>query len=120
MQHFGTTPQHLLSRSVRAGDWVYVSGQASTDRETGEFIAGTFEQEFRRSIDNLDFALAEAGCSREHLVKVGAFVRDESALPHFNDLYRAEFAHPRPARTTVAMGFAFLQFEIDAVAYLGE
>lgn len=116
---FGADPATVLSRSVRAGDWLYVSGQASTDPETGAFIAGTFDEEFERSVANLDRALAEAGASREHLVKLGVYVRDESALPRYNELYLRTFAHPRPARTTIAMGFDFLQFEIDAVAYLG-
>lgn len=117
--HNGADPDKVLSRSVRAGDWLYVSGQASTDPETGAFVPGTFEEEFRRSVANLDRALAEAGAGREHLVRLGVFVRDESALPEYNRLYLETFAHPRPARTTIAMGFEFLQFEIEAVAYLG-
>lgn len=119
IDHFGADPGHVLSRSVRAGDWLYVSGQASTDPESGRFIAGTFEEEYARSVENLDRALAEAGADRANLVKIGAYVRDEQALPRFNELYLETFAHPRPARTTIAMGFDFLQFEIDAVAYLG-
>lgn len=120
IEHFGAAPDVVLSRSVRAGDWLFVSGQASTDPETGAFLAGTFEEEFARSVDNLDRALAEAGADRRALVRLGAFVRDESALPRFNELYLRTFAHPRPARTTIAMGFGFLQFEIEAVAYLGD
>lgn len=119
IEHFGADPGRVLSRSVRAGDWLYISGQASTDPDTGEFIPGTFDEEFERSVGNLDRALAEAGTGRHALVRLGAFVRDEAALPRFNELYLRTFAHPRPARTTIAMGFAFLQFEIEAVAYLG-
>jgi 2-iminobutanoate/2-iminopropanoate deaminase len=63
--------------------------------------------------------LALSGASESQIVKIGAFVRDEAMLPRYNELYLATFAHPRPARTTVAMGFQFLQFEIEAVAYLG-
>lgn len=117
--HHGADPARVLSRAVRAGDWLHVSGQASTDPQTGAFIPGTFDEEFRRSVENLDLALTEAGAERRHLVRVGAYVRDESALPRFNELYLAAFGHPRPARTTIAMGFGFLQFEIDAIAYLG-
>lgn len=120
IEHFGADPDVVLSRSVRAGDWLYISGQASTDPATGAFLPGTFDEEFARSIDNLDRALAEAGTDRSALVRLGVFVRDEDALPRYNELYLRTFAHPRPARTTIAMGFAFLQFEIEAVAYLGE
>lgn len=118
--HFGTHQDRPLSAVVRAGDWLYVSGQASTDPETGEFIPGSFDEEFARAVAGLDRALALAGADRSCLVRIGAYVRDEADLPRYNELYRAEFAHPRPARTTVAMGFEFLRFEIEAVAFLSD
>ncbi|WP_219950158.1 RidA family protein [Salinibacterium sp. M195] len=118
--HFGAQPDRPLTPAVRAGDWLYISGQASTDPETGKFIPGTFDEEFAQSIAGLDRVLAEAGATRADIVRIGAYVRDEAALPRFNELYLAEFTHPRPARTTVAMGFEFLQFEIEAVVYLGQ
>lgn len=120
ISHFGADPDTVLSRSVRAGDWLYISGQASTDPRTGAFLPGTFDEEFTRSVDNLDNALAEAGADRSRLVRLGSYVRDEDALPRYNELYLRTFAHPRPARTTIAMGFGFLRFEIEAVAYLGD
>ncbi|MGN8552237.1 UNVERIFIED_CONTAM: RidA family protein [Microbacterium sp. SLM126] len=120
IDHLGARPDRPLTPAVRAGDWLFVSGQASTNLETGEFLSGTFDEEFDRSIRNLDAVLAVAGATRDHIVKTTCFVRDESALVRFNELYLAAFAHPRPARTTIAMGFEFLKFEIEAVAYLGD
>ncbi len=119
IHHFGAEESRPLSSAVRAGDWLFVSGQASTDPTTGALIPGTFDEEFHRSVDNLRRVLAECGASMEHVARIGAFVRDEDALARYNELYLETFAHPRPARTTVAMGFQFLQFEIEAVAYLG-
>ncbi len=119
IQHIGAGEARPLTPAVRAGDWLYISGQASTDPESGAFLAGTFEEEFDRSVANLRRVLALSGASESQIVKIGAFVRDEAMLPRYNELYLASFAHPRPARTTVAMGFQFLQFEIEAVAYLG-
>jgi hypothetical protein len=60
-----------------------------------------------------------AGARPEQLVKAVSYLRDEADLPHYNDLYRAAFTRPRPARTTTQLGFQFLRFEIEAVAYLG-
>lgn len=120
MHHFGAHETKPLSAAVRAGDWLYVSGQASTDATTGALLPGTFDEEFNRSVDNLRRVIAECGASMEQVVRLGAYVRDESALPRYNELYLQAFAHPRPARTTIAMGFKFLQFEIEAVVYLGE
>lgn len=119
IQHIDARADRVLTPAVRAGDWLFVSGQASTDRETGAFVAGSFDEEFARSVANLDAVLASAGAGREHVVRIGAFVRDEADLPRYNELYLETFAHPRPARTTTAMGFEFLRFELEAVAYLG-
>lgn len=119
IEHILAREDRPLTPAVRAGDWLYISGQASTDPETGQFIPGSFEEEFRRSADNLHRVLAAAGTDASRLVRVGAYVRDEASLPLYNELYLAEFAHPRPARTTIAMGFEFLKFEIEGIAYLG-
>lgn len=119
VEHFGAEPSRPLSAAVRAGAWLFVSGQASTDRATGRFLPGSFEDEFERAAANLLAVLAEAGASYEQVVKISAFVRDEEDLGHYNELYLARFPHPRPARTTSAMGFQFLRIELEAVAYLG-
>ena len=108
-----------LSHAIRAGDFVFVSGQASTDPATGAFVAGTFEEEFRRTVDNLRRVLRAAGADLEHVVKVGAYLRDETSRAEYNRLYAATFPRPYPARTTVGNPFQFLQVEIDCVAYLG-
>jgi len=119
LEHFDGETSDVLSQAVRAGDWLFISGQASVDRASGVFVPGTFEEEFARAIANLDYVLQLTDARREQIVKVAAFVRDESALPRFNQLYVAEFDPPRPARTTTSMGFAFLQVELDAIVFLG-
>ena len=119
IEHISTRTDRPLSAAVRAGDWLYISGQASTDPKTGEFVPGTFEEEFERSVVNLYLVLAEAGADASSIVRVTGYVRDEESLPLYNRLYLKAFAHPRPARTTIAMGFDFLKFEINAIAYLG-
>ena len=108
-----------LSHAIRAGDFVFVSGQASTDPVTGAFIAGTFAEEFARTVENLEGVLKAAGTDLRHVVKVGAYLRDESARPEYNRLYARAFPAPYPARTTVGNPFSFLQVEIDCIAYVG-
>lgn len=120
IEHISGSEDKPMSMSVRAGDWLYVSGQASTDAATGAFIPGTFDAEFARSIANLYQAIEQSGGRPAQIVRVTSYVRDESSLARYNELYREAFAHPRPARTTIRMGFQFLQFEVDAILYLGE
>src|SRR5690554_3955779 len=120
IEHIGAAEGKPLSAAVRAGDWLYVSGQASTDPETGAFLPGTFDEEFERSVSNLYRVIEEAGARTDQIVRITSYIRDESALPRYNEMYVQWFLHPRPARTSIQMGFQFLQFEIDAVLYLGE
>ncbi len=120
IEHIAGDPDGLYSPAVRAGNWVFISGQASTDPATGAFVPGTFDEEFARSVENLRRVLELAGAREDQIVRIGAFIRDEASLPRYNELYRETFKHPRPTRTTSAMGFDFLRIELECVAYLGE
>lgn len=108
-----------LSHAIRAGDFVFVSGQASTDPRTGAFVPASFEEEFARTIENLRRILSAAGADLGDVVRVGAYLRDESVRPLYNELYARTFRPPYPARTTIGNPFQFLQVELDCVAYLG-
>lgn len=109
-----------FSHAMRAGDTVYVSGQASVDLGTGEIIVGTFAEEFGRSVENLFTILRAAECVPADIVKVGCYVRRDEDLPEFNRLYREHFSEPFPARTTITNCLPpSLLFEIDCVAVIG-
>lgn len=106
-----------FSHAACVGDLIFVSGQASVDLSTGEILAGTFEEEFLRSLENLRTILSAAGAGLEDLVKVGCYVRRDEDLPEFNRLYREHFSEPFPARTTITNCLPpSLLFEIDCVA----
>jgi 2-iminobutanoate/2-iminopropanoate deaminase len=79
---------HLpFSPAVRVGELLFVSGQASVDR-SGAIISGTFEEEMRRSIENLSAVLTLAGSGLQHVVQTRNYVRDASDLDAYNRLYR--------------------------------
>lgn len=119
IEHFGASPDRPLSPAVRAGEWLFVSGQASTDADTGEVVPGTFAEEFDRSVDNLKRVLASAGADVTQVVKVLAFVSDEAWLSEYNERYLAAFPHPRPARTTFVSPLTLVKVELECQAYLG-
>jgi 2-iminobutanoate/2-iminopropanoate deaminase len=109
---------HLpFSPAIRAGDFVFVSGQASVDDE-GNLVSDTFENEFRRSIDNTRRILAAAGCTFKDVVQVKSYVKNPSDVPEYNKLYRKVFSEPFPARTTIVNCLGKLLYEIDVIAYL--
>ena len=115
-------PQSFLpfSPALRAGDFVFVSGQASVD-ETGKIVNGTFEEECRRSFENVRTILQAAGLDFSHVVQVRNYVASQEDLAQFNQIYQEYFQAPYPARTTI-MGClgTLLKFEVDVVAYAGK
>ena len=110
---------HLpFSPAIHAGDFVYVSGQASVDRKTGAVIEGTFEEEVRRSIENLKVILESADLSLDHVINVKAYLAKEDDLKLYNSIYNEYFNDPLPTRSTIVNVLpSFIKFELDCVAY---
>lgn len=120
IEHFGASPERPLTPAVRAGDWLYVSGQASTDPTTGKVVSGAFAEEFERAVANLRRVLSDAGADLGQVVKVVAFLSDEAWLGEYNELYLTAFPHPRPARTTFVSPLELVKFEIECQAYVSD
>lgn len=114
----GVPQSHLpFSPAIKAGDYVFISGQASVDDE-GKIVNGTFAEECRRSFQNLGKILGAAGLDFSDVIQVRNYVNNQEDLAEFNQIYREFFSTPFPARTTI-MGClgTLLKFEVDAVAY---
>lgn len=111
-------PQSSLpfSPAVQSGQFVFISGQASVD-DSGAIVNGSFEEECRRSFDNLGKILKAAGLDFADLVQVRNYVGNQADLPQFNAIYKEYFTAPYPARTTLIGCLGdLLKFEVDAVA----
>ena len=106
-----------FSPAIQAGDFVFVSGQASVDK-TGNIVKGTFEEECRRSFDNVREILTAAGLTFSDVVQVRNYVGSQEYLASFNQIYREYYSEPYPARTTI-MGCLgdLLKLEVDVIAY---
>ena len=90
-----------FSPAIKAGDFVYVSGQASVDRENGSVIEGTFEEEMRRSIENLEVILKEAGLTLDNVINIKSYVADQKDLKEYNKIYPEYFKDPQPTRLSL-------------------
>lgn len=108
---------HLpFTPAVEANGFIFVSGQASVD-DNGAIISGTFEEEMRRSIANVESVLASAGLTLRDVVRVTSYVHDAADGPRYNEIYREYFTAPLPARTTISNCLSpALKFEIDVIA----
>jgi 2-iminobutanoate/2-iminopropanoate deaminase len=109
-----------LSPGVRAGDFLYVSGQVATD-DSGNIVIGDFDAEVNGAIDNVFKVVEAAGGTPAQIVKVQAFLTNGASFARFNELYAQRFSTP-PARTTVVTGFGNpdVRVELEAIAYLGD
>lgn len=111
---------HLpFSPGIIAGDFMYVSGQASVDADTGAIVSDSFEGEMRRSIANLKAILEAGGLSLDHVINVKSYVSDEANLALYNRIYPEYFRAPMPTRSTIVgvLGTK-LKFELDCVAFV--
>jgi 2-iminobutanoate/2-iminopropanoate deaminase len=72
-----------FSSAVRVGPLIFVSGQASVDRE-GEIVSDTFAGEMRRSLSNMRSVLTAAGVDFSHVVQVRSYVGREEDLEEYN------------------------------------
>lgn len=106
-----------FSPAIHCGDYVFVSGQASVDAD-GNIVKGTFEEECKRSFENLRMILNAAGLDFKDVVQVRNYVGRQEDLAQFNAIYKEYFSEPFPARTTI-MGCLgdLLKFEVDVIAY---
>lgn len=123
LEHLGNPPlasdrqPRPFSPAVRAGDFVYVSGQVPAD-ENGEIVSGGIEAQTRQVMKNLSAVLALAGCTLDDVVKTTVWLQDARDFGAFNRIYMSYFGDRKPARsTTEARLMVDARVEIDAVAY---
>lgn len=109
---------HLpFSPGVRAGELVFVSGQAAVD-DTGVHVPGTFAEEMDLAFSNVARILVAAGGGLDDVVQVRAYLGDRSFRDEYNTLYRNYFVDPLPARTSLTADIGDLKFEVDVVAHI--
>lgn len=110
------TSSRPFTAAAEANGFVFVSGQASVDPE-GNIIPGTFEEEMRRSMDNVVAILEDVGLTLADVVRVTAYIRDHGNGARYNEIYREYFSDPVPTRTTLSGCLSpSLQFEVDVIA----
>jgi len=115
-QTFGTS--HVpLSPAVRAGDFVYVSGQVPVGSD-GIVVKGGITEQTEQVLANVKAALGLAGCTMDDVVKTTVWLEDARDFGAFNAVYARHFPKNPPARTTVESRLMIdIKIEVEAVAY---
>jgi 2-iminobutanoate/2-iminopropanoate deaminase len=115
----GATPRGHYTPGIRAGDFIYVSGQGPIDPVTDVLVETDVETQTRITLENVARILAAAGAGVTDIVKVSMFLRDIGDFQAMNRAYAAFFGDHKPARTTIESKFhkSEMLVEIDCIAY---
>jgi 2-iminobutanoate/2-iminopropanoate deaminase len=89
------------SQAIRAGNFVFCSGQIPLDPKTGKIVEGDINVQTRRVMDNITAVLRAEGLTFENIVKATIFLTDLADFQTVNELYGAYFKSDPPARSTV-------------------
>src|SRR5215213_1582551 len=110
------------SQAIKAGGFVYVSGQVPIDPETGEFVAGGIAEQTERVLTNVAAVLEAAGSSLDRVVKTTVFLADMNEFTAMNEVYAKFFTEAPPARATVQAARLprDARVEIEAIALVSE
>ncbi len=102
---------------VRAGDFIFISGQVAKD-ENGNMCAGNIEEETRWTIEGIRRILKLDGADLADVVKVTVYLEDARNFGRYNKVFAEYFPEGRIARTTVEARAAIeCKIEMDAIAY---
>jgi 2-iminobutanoate/2-iminopropanoate deaminase len=108
------------SQAVRAGELIFVAGQAGIDPVTGKIAGTTFALQARQAFENLRALLEDAGSGLDRVVKTTCFLAVPEVFDELNALYTEYFPTASPARSTPVVQLPRgLLFSIEAVAVAG-
>src|SRR5437660_9156348 len=109
------------SQAVRAGNFVFASGQIPIDPATGEFVAGGVAEQTEQVLRNLTAVFEAAGVGMNQVVKTTVFLADMDDFTAMNEVYGRFFGAEPPARATVQAARLprDARVEIEAIGVIG-
>tara|TARA_Y100000590_G_scaffold22681_1_gene26133 strand:- start:500 stop:895 length:396 start_codon:yes stop_codon:yes gene_type:complete len=106
-----------LSKAVRAGDFVYVSGQTANDGKGG-IVNANIEEQTEIIMNNISKILTDTNCNIEDIIKTTIWISDARDFHRFNNVYAKFFPKNKPARSTTVCDLVVdAKIEIEAIAY---
>ena len=106
-----------LSRAIRAGDFVFLTGQIPM-RDGVPMTDGSIQDQTRAVLNDITVTLATADCTREDVVKAMVWLRERTDFPGFNEIYGEYFPVEPPTRSAVVSDLLVdVRVEVEVVAY---
>ena len=116
----GPKPIGPYSQAVKAGGFLYMSGQVALDPKTGEMIGSTIAEQTERVMNNIKGIIEAGGSNLHHVVKTTVYLKDMNDFAAMNEVYGKFFTQAPPARSTVQVARLPKDalVEIDVIAAL--
>jgi 2-iminobutanoate/2-iminopropanoate deaminase len=110
-----------LAQAIRAGDFLYVSGQGPLNPQTKEVVSADIREQTKQTLSNLAEILSAGGATFANVVNMRVCLRNTADFPAFNETFRDFMAGEKVTRTCIGgtPHRAGVNVEIDCVAYLG-
>ena len=110
------------SQAIKAGGFLFVSGQIPLDPDTGEIVPGGISAQADRALHNIRNIIADSGATLYDVVKTTIYLADMDDFAAVNEVYAGYFDSEPPARATVQVARLpkDVLIEIEAIAFLGE
>lgn len=114
-------PVGPYNQAIKAGGFLYVSGQIAIDPSTNELFKGDLQEETHLVFSNLKAVLKEAAMDFSHVVKASVFLSDMGLFAQVNEIYAQYFTEKEPARECVAVKTLpkNVNVEISVIAFEG-
>lgn len=109
------------SQAVRAGNFLFLSGQTPINAVNGELVTESFDAQVRQVFKNLGAVLKSAGLDFSHVVKTMVFLKNMNDFLEMNRIYAEYFPTNPPARSTIEVARLpkDAAIEIEMIAFIG-
>ncbi len=110
------------SQGIKAGDFIFISGQIPLDPSTMEIVSDDFTRQVDQVLINLKAVANEASCSLDDIVKITVYLKNLEDFQSVNTAMSKMFTEPYPARAAVEVSRLpkDVLVEMDAIIYLGD
>ena len=112
-------PAGAYSPAVKAGPFVFVSGQVPRDPVSGELVGGDVEAQTRQVMANVERALRAADAELSDIVSATVYLANIEDWGRFNAVYKEIMPQPYPTRTALGADLRGIFVEVSVIAYVG-
>jgi len=108
------------SQGIKAGQFLFVSGQIPINPQTGELVTGDIQVQTRQVLENVKAIIEEAGCKLTDVVKTTIFLKDMNQFALVNETYGEYFPVNPPARACIEVARLpkDVEVEIEAIVFV--